>query len=384
MVTRAERTPFAAWWWTVDRPLLAALIALMLGGIVLSLAASPPVAARLGLDPFYFVTRHIQYLVPAIAVLLGTSFLSPRHIRRLALVVFAVSFALVIATLFFGAEVKGARRWIVLAGVNIQPSEFLKPAFVILIAWLFAESAKKPDVPANTLALLILFGSLFVLVLQPDFGQTMLVALVWGALFFMAGMRFIWVIGLTGAAAAGLMGAYVTVPHVARRIKRFLDPASGDTFQVDTAVESFMKGGWFGRGPGEGTVKRILPDSHADFVFAVAAEEFGIVLCLILVALFAFIVVRALTRAMQCDDPFARFAAAGLAILFGAQSAINMAVNLALIPAKGMTLPFISYGGSSMISLAYGMGMLLALTRERPRAELIAGPDALALAGSRA
>jgi len=384
MVTRAERTPFAAWWWTVDRLLLAALIALMLGGIVLSLAASPPVASRLGLDPFFFVTRHIEYLVPAIAVLVGTSFLSPRHIRRLAFVVFALSFVLVVATLFFGAEVKGARRWIVLASVNIQPSEFLKPAFVILIAWLFAESSKKPDVPANTLALLLLFGSLFVLVLQPDFGQTMLVALVWGALFFMAGMRFIWVIGLTGAAAAGLMGAYVTVPHVARRIKRFLDPASGDTFQVDTAVESFMKGGWFGRGPGEGTVKRILPDSHADFVFAVAAEEFGIVLCLMLVALFAFIVVRALTRAMNCDDPFARFAAAGLAILFGAQSAINMAVNLALIPAKGMTLPFISYGGSSMISLAYGMGMLLALTRERPRAELIASPDALALAGSRA
>src|SRR5712691_3829390 len=212
MPTRAERTPFAAWWWTVDRLLLAAIGALMLGGIVLSLAASPPVAARLGLDAFYFVNRHVMYLVPALAVLLGTSFLSPRHIRRLALVVFAVSFALVIATLFFGAEVKGARRWIVLAGVNIQPSEFLKPAFVILIAWLFAESAKKPDVPANTLALLILFGSLFVLVLQPDFGQTMLVALVWGALFFMAGMRFIWVIGLGGTALLGLAGAYATIP----------------------------------------------------------------------------------------------------------------------------------------------------------------------------
>jgi len=382
MVTRAERTPFAAWWWTVDRLLLAALAMLMLGGIVLSLAASPPVAGRLGLDPFYFVGRHIMYLIPAIAVLIATSFLTPRQIRRLAFVVFAVSFVLVIATLFFGAEVKGARRWLVFAGVNIQPSEFLKPAFVILIAWLFAESAKKPDVPANTLALLLLFGSLFVLVLQPDFGQTMLIALVWGALFFMAGMRFVWVLGLGGAAIAGLMGAYITVPHVARRIKRFLDPASGDTFQVDTAVESFMKGGWFGRGPGEGTVKRILPDSHADFVFAVAAEEFGIVLCLMLVALFAFIVVRALTRAMNCDDPFARFASAGLAILFGAQSAINMAVNLALIPAKGMTLPFISYGGSSMISLAYGMGMLLALTRERPRAELITSPGGPALAGS--
>ncbi len=384
MVSRAQRTPFAAWWWTVDRLQLAAISAVMLGGIVLSLAASPPVAARLGLDPFYFVNRHVMYLMPALAVLLATSFLSPRHIRRLALVVFCVSFCMVLLTPFVGAEVKGARRWIVLLGLNIQPSEFLKPAFVILIAWLFAESAKKPEVPANSFALLLLFGSVIALVRQPDFGQTMLIAVVWGALFFMAGMRLIWVIGLGGAAAVGLAGAYYTVPYVMRRIKRFIDPASGDTFQIDTAIDAFRKGGWFGSGPGEGTVKRYLPDSHADFVFAVAAEEFGIVLCLILVSLFCFIVVRALTRAMRTDDPFARFGAAGLAILFGAQSAINMAVNLSLIPAKGMTLPFISYGGSSMISLAYGMGMLLALTRERPRAELIARPEALELAGSTA
>ena len=384
MVSRAQRTPFAAWWWTVDRLQLAAVSAVMLGGIVLSLAASPPVAARLGLDPFYFVNRHVMYLIPALAVLLATSFLSPRHIRRLALLVFAVSFVMVLLTPFIGAEVKGARRWIVLFGLNIQPSEFLKPAFVILIAWLFAESAKKPEVPANSFALLLLFGSVIALVRQPDFGQTMLIALVWGALFFMAGMRLIWVIGLGGAAAVGLAGAYYTVPYVMRRIKRFIDPASGDTFQIDTAIDAFRKGGWFGSGPGEGTVKRYLPDSHADFVFAVAAEEFGIVLCLILVSLFCFIVVRALTRAMRTDDSFARFGAAGLAILFGAQSAINMAVNLSLIPAKGMTLPFISYGGSSMISLAYGMGMLLALTRERPRAELIARPEALELAGSTA
>ncbi len=384
MVSRAQRTPFAAWWWTVDRLQLAAISAVMLGGIVLSLAASPPVAARLGLDPFYFVNRHVMYLMPALAVLLATSFLSPRHIRRLALVVFCVSFCMVLLTPFIGAEVKGARRWIVLLGLNIQPSEFLKPAFVILIAWLFAESAKKPEVPANSFALLLLFGSVIALVRQPDFGQTMLIAVVWGALFFMAGMRLIWVIGLGGAAAVGLAGAYYTVPYVMRRIKRFIDPASGDTFQIDTAIDAFRKGGWFGSGPGEGTVKRYLPDSHADFVFAVAAEEFGIVLCLILVSLFCFIVVRALTRAMRTDDPFARFGAAGLAILFGAQSAINMAVNLSLIPAKGMTLPFISYGGSSMISLAYGMGMLLALTRERPRAELIARPEALELAGSTA
>jgi len=236
--------------------------------------------------------------------------------------------------------------------------------------------------PANTIALALLMVAVTGLVLQPDFGQTMLVALVWSALFFIAGMRLVWVAGLGGAAAVGLFTAYLFIPHVARRIERFRDPSSGDTFNIDQALESFQRGGWFGRGPGEGTVKRILPESHTDFVFAVAAEEFGIVLCLMLLALFTFIVLRALRHAMRNEDPFARFAAAGLAVLFGLQSAINMAVNLHLMPAKGMTLPFISYGGSSMISLAYGMGMLLALTRERPRAALLASDGQFAPAGS--
>ena len=374
MVSRAQRTPFGEWWWTVDKLTLAACGALMLAGVVLSLAASPPVASRLGLDPFYFVNRHILYLVPAIAVMLAVSFLSPRQIRRLAVIVFAVSLLMVALTPVFGDEIKGARRWLIVFGINVQPSEFLKPAFVVLVAWLFGESAKRADMPANTMALVLLLVVETLLVLQPDFGQTMLVALVWSALFFMAGMRVVWVFGIAGMAGAGLVAAYYTVPHVARRIQHFLNPASGDTFNIDIATESFMRGGWFGRGPGEGTVKRILPESHTDFVFAVAAEEFGVVLCLVLVALYAFIVIRALVRAMANDDPFTRFAAAGLAILFGSQAAINIAVNIHLIPAKGMTLPFISYGGSSMISLAYTMGMLLALTREQPRAAMLA-PD---------
>ena len=374
MVSRVERTPFAAWWWTVDRLTLIALLALMLVGIILSLAASPPVAARLGLEPFYFVSRHAMYLVPVLVVMLGISFLPRRHIRRLALVVFLLSLALIVATLAYGVEIKGARRWIVILGVNIQASEFLKPSFVILIAWLFGETARRPEMPANTIAVLLLVLSIGGLVLQPDFGQTMLVALVWGALFFLAGMRLIWVFGLGSFAIVGIGIAYFTIPHVSKRIQGFLNKGAGDTFNIDQALESFSRGGWFGRGPGEGTVKRVLPESHADFVFAVAAEEFGIVLCLLLVALFAFIVLRALRHAMRDEDPFARFAVAGLAILFGLQSAINMAVNLHLMPAKGMTLPFISYGGSSMISLAYGMGMLLALTRERPRAQLLVSP----------
>jgi len=383
MVSRAQRTPFGEWWWTVDKLTLAAIGALMLAGVVLSLAASPPVAGRLGLDPFYFVNRHILFLAPTIAVLLGVSFLSPHQIRRLSLIVFAISLVMVAVTPIFGAEIKGARRWLIIFGVNIQPSEFLKPAFVILVAWLFGESAKRPDMPANAMSLVLLLTVVSLLVIQPDFGQTMLIVLVWSALFFMAGMRLIWVFGIAGVAAVGLTVAYYTVPHVASRIQKFLNPASGDTFNIDIATESFMRGGWFGKGPGEGTVKRLLPESHTDFVFAVAAEEFGVALCLGLAALFAFIVIRSLLRAMRNDDPFTRFAAAGLTMLFATQSAINMAVNLHLIPAKGMTLPFISYGGSSMISLAYAMGMLLALTREQPSAAMLRAPAPdLAPAGS--
>jgi len=380
-MSRTARTPFGEWWWTVDRPVLLALFGLMVGGIILSLAASPPVAARLNLDPFHFVNRHILFLVPTIAVLLATSFLSPRQVRRVALVVFLASLVLLAVTPFYAAEVKGARRWLVIMGVSVQASEFLKPAFVILISWLFAESVKRPEMPANTGALALLSIVVAFLVMQPDFGQTMLLALVWGALFFMAGMRIVWVAGLAGLAGVGLVGAYFTVPHVAQRIQRFMDPSTGDTFNVDLAMESFARGSWFGRGPGEGTIKRILPESHTDFVFAVGAEEFGIVLCLLLLALFAFIVIRSLSHALRNDDPFLRFSAAGLSILFGLQSAINMAVNLHLMPAKGMTLPFVSYGGSSMISLAFGMGMLLALTRERPRAEYLARRE-LGLAGT--
>jgi cell division protein FtsW len=370
MISREQRTPFSEWWWTVDRLLLAAFMTLMLAGVILSLAASPPVAARIGLDPFHFFNRHVLFLVPSMVVMVAVSFLSPRQVRRSALVVFAVSVVLIVATLLFGAEVKGARRWITILGVNIQASESLKPAFVVLVAWLFSESAKRPEMPATSMALVLVLMTVTLLVLEPDFGQTMLLLMVWGTLFFIAGMRIIWVFGLMGAGVVGLFGAYMMVPHVAARIKRFMDPASGDTFQVDMAMESFSRGGWFGQGPGEGTVKRILPDSHTDFVFAVAAEEFGILLCLMLLALFAFIVIRSLTRAYQSEDLFSRFAAAGLAIMFGIQASINMAVNLHLMPAKGMTLPFISYGGSSMVSLAYGVGMLLAVTRQRPRVEM--------------
>jgi len=381
MLSREERNPLSQWWWTVDRPQLGAVIALMLSGVILSLAASPPVATRIGLDPFHFFSRHVLFLLPSFIVLIGVSFMSPRQIRRSALIVFAVSIVLIVATLLIGPEVKGSRRWIMLLGVNIQASESAKPAFVVIAAWLFAESTRRPEMPATSMALVLLLMLVSLLVAEPDFGQTMLILMVWGSLFFIAGMRMIWVMGLAGAAGTGLFFAYLLVPHVAGRIQRFMNPSSGDTFQVDTAMEAFANGGWFGLGPGEGIAKRNLPDSHTDFVFAVAAEEFGIILCLVLLALFAFIVIRALSRAYATEDMFARFAASGLAILFGVQAAINMSVNLQLIPAKGMTLPFISYGGSSMVSLAYGVGMMLALTRLRPRTEIESIGEANALRG---
>src|SRR6476620_1481722 len=379
MLSREERTPLSDWWWTVDKPLLAAIFALMLVGVILSLAASPPVATRIGLDPFHFFYRHVMFLLPSLIVLVGVLFLSPRSIRRGALVIFAISVVLLVVTLAIGPEVKGSRRWITLIGLNIQASESAKPAFVVVAAWLFAESTKRPEMPATSMALVLLMMLVSLLVMEPDFGQTMLILMVWGALFFIAGMRMIWVAGLAGAAGAGLFGAYLFVPHVAGRIKRFMNPASGDTFQVDTAMEAFWNGGWYGLGPGEGIAKRSLPDSHTDFVFAVAADEFGIILCLALVALFAFVVIRTLTRAYATEDMFSRFAASGLAILFGVQAAINMSVNLPLIPAEGMTLPFISYGGSSIVSLAYGVGMMLALTRLRPRTEVEASGHAEAM-----
>ena len=374
MVSRAERSPFADWWWTIDRWLLASLTGLMVLGLVLTLAGSPPVAERLGLPTFHFVNRQVIYLIPAVVLIIATSFLSPRLVRRAALLVFCAAMALVITAILFGVEVKGAKRWI----FGIQPSEFVKPAFVILAAWAFSEGARRRDVPANLMALLLLPATIVPLILQPDFGQTMLISMVWAALFFMAGLHWFWVGGIGGVGASGVLLAYKFVPHVRGRIDKFLDPGAGagggvqaDTFQVDTAMESFISGGWLGKGPGEGTLKRVLPDSHTDFIFAVTGEEFGVLFCIGIVSLFAFIVLRVLWLASKNEDPFCRFAAAGLVMLFGLQSAINMLVNVQLMPAKGMTLPFISYGGSSLISLALAMGFLIAVTRRRPKSEII-------------
>ncbi len=365
MVSRIDRSPAANWWWTVDRWFLAAFLCLMGLGVVLSFAASPAVAERIGLGSYHFVTRQIIFMIPAILTLIAVSFLTARQVRRLALIMLLGSIVAMIATLYVGLEVKGSRRWLSIAGLSLQPSEFLKPAFVVICAWLFAEHKRQPDIPGNLFAILLLGLVAALLVAQPDLGQTILVAGTWGAMFFMAGMPWFWIILLGSAAIGGAVMAYSFFPHVTGRIDRFIT-GEGDNFQVDMGREAIVNGGWFGRGPGEGSVKRILPDSHTDFVFSVAAEEFGIVLCFIILGLFAFVVLRGLKVALKREDDFSRYAISGLVVLFGFQAIINMGVNLQLMPAKGMTLPFVSYGGSSLVAVAISMGMVLALTRKRP------------------
>ncbi|MGB6906989.1 MAG: FtsW/RodA/SpoVE family cell cycle protein, partial [Methyloceanibacter sp.] len=264
-ITRADRSVLSDWWFTVDRPMFFGLLLLMGAGLVLSLAASPPIAEKFDLEPFYFVRRQAALLLPAIVIMFAASTLTPKQIRRASLVIFVVGLGLMALTMLVGPEIKGAKRWLQLGVFTIQPSEFVKPAFIVLTAWLFNESQKRNDVPGIELALVLYGAFALMLVLEPDFGQTLLVTLVWGALFFMAGISLVWIGALATAGLAGLASAYFLVPHVASRIDRFLNPASGDTYQADRAFESFLRGGWFGRGPGEGTVKDVLPDSHTDF-----------------------------------------------------------------------------------------------------------------------
>jgi cell division protein FtsW len=366
-MSRAERSPLADWWWTVDRGLLAGLGCLMVAGLVFLMGGGPPVAERIGLPTFYFLNRQAMYLAPTILLIIAVSFLSVRHIRRFALVTWMLGVVLCVLAGKFGPEIKGAHRWIQFGSFGLQPSEFVKPAFVVVTAWAFSEGANRRDMPGVTLAFLLLPLTIVPLILQPDFGQTMLITMVWCTLFFVAGLHWFWVAGLGFAGMIGVFTAYTFLHHVRERINRFMDPESGDSFQEVWSRESFNSGGWFGTGPGEGVAKRHLPDAHTDFIFSVTGEEFGVLVCLGLVALFAYIVIRGLKLARRTDDTFTRLAITGLTTLFGLQACINMAVNTQLMPAKGMTLPFVSYGGSSLISLALGMGFLVALTRKRPR-----------------
>lgn len=362
---RTDTSIIGRWWWTVDKWLLLALSVLALTGVILTLAASPAVAVRIGYDSFYFVKRELFFLPLALAVMFAASLLEPRGVRRLSLVVFLVALALMALTPAIGTEIKGARRWIYLAGISIQPSEFVKPAFAVVAAWMFAAQRQRQGIPGNLIVLLLYGIIAAILVAQPDIGMVVVVSAVFFAQFFLAGLRVYWVALFTALGIAALVSAYLTLPHVASRIDGFLNPQSGDGYQVERAMEAFSNGGLFGRGPGEGVAKLHLPDAHSDFIFAVAGEEFGLFTCLLIVALFAFVVLRGVGRLLQEQSLFALLAGSGLLVQFGLQAVVNMASELHLMPTKGMTLPFLSYGGSSLLALALGMGMLLALTRKR-------------------
>lgn len=365
MISRSERSTIANWFWTIDKLLLLAFLVLMGLGFMLSFAASPPVAERLNLNSFHFVKRHAIFLVPTLLLLVGLSFLSARQVRRSALVLMLGSLILMVLVLFMGAEIKGSRRWMSVLGYSLQPSEFMKPAFVVMCAWFFSEHSRQSEMPGNLFAI-ILYGIVAALLIaQPDLGQTMLMTAVWGAMFFVAGMPWVWITVLGAVGMVGFIIAYTIFPHVAKRIDSFLT-GEGNTYQVDLAREAIIHGNWVGQGPGEGTIKRALPDSHTDFIFAVAAEEFGVIFCMAIIVIFGFVVIRSLVHAAREDDEFTKLAIAGLALQVGAQSMINIGVTLQMLPAKGMTLPFISSGGSSMMATAIGVGFLLALTRHRP------------------
>lgn len=365
-LSRTDRSVITEWWFSVDLPMVGAVLLLMLLGALFSLAASPIAAHKFGEAPLHFFTRHVVFLLPSIVLMIAASMLGPRNTRRAGLVLYLVGLAMIGLALVQGMEKNGAVRWLIISGQSIQPSEFAKPGFVILASWLFSESARRSDMPAFSIAAVLYAAFVALLIMQPDVGQTILITLVFGGLFFLAGYSLIW-IGLgAGVAMTGFAAAYFVIPHVKSRLDRFLNPTAGDTRQVDTALAAFRDGGWFGRGPGEGVVTLDLPDAHTDYIFAVIAQEFGIILCLGLVMIYAFIVWRGLRAAFRSQDIFIRLALSGLMMLFGFQTLINMAVNVDLLPSKGMTLPFLSYGGSSLAAMALSMGLALSLARRRP------------------
>jgi cell division protein FtsW len=378
---RSDRSPIGVWWWTVDRWMLGVVALLIAVGVAMSFASSPAAAARMNVgDPFHFAVRQCVFAAGAAVLLIVVSMLDVKNVRRSAFFIWLIAIAIMIALPFAGHNAKGATRWLEFGGFTLQPSEFMKPALIILVAWMFSEGQKGQGVPGVSIAFVLYFISIGLLLIQPDIGQTVLITVAFGAAFWMAGVPLSWVMLLGGAAVAGLSSTYFLFPHVASRVDRFLSPDKADTHQVDRAAEAIAAGRLIGRGPGEGVLKRAIPDAHTDFIYSVAAEEYGLVFSLLLISLFAFIVVRGLYKSMKLNDPFEQVAAAGLFVLVGQQAFINVAVNLDLIPTKGMTLPFISYGGSSMLAMGLTLGMALALTRRRPGAYTVG--EGLAKAGA--
>jgi cell division protein FtsW len=361
--SRTNISVIGRWWLGVDRWTIAALVVLAAAGVVLAMAASPAVAEHLGKDIFYFAKRQLFFLAPAVVAMLGISMLGESDLRKFAIALYCFAFVMLVMVLVHGTEIKGATRWISFAGITIQPSEFMKPAFIVLSAWMFTAWRLNRDFACLAMAFGIYGISILMLLAQPDVGMALLISMVWGVQFFLAGLPMMLVVGIGLLFVAGGVGAYYEFDHVRQRIDKFLDPAGSEAYQVARSLEAFRNGGIYGVGPGEGQVKAVLPDAHADFVFAVAGEEFGLFPTLLIVMLFCFIVLRGFARVFKSSNLFAQLAVAGLLAQFGLQAIINMASTLNLMPTKGMTLPFISYGGSSMLALACGMGMVLALTR---------------------
>lgn len=370
--SRADTSLLGRWWWSVDRWTLGAVGMLIGFGYIMMLAASPAVAERIGSSRDIFILKQVFFLAAAGACVVAVSLLSPRSIRRLAIIGCIIALALTAATMLVGVEIKGARRWISLPGLSVQPSEFLKPCFAVVAAWLISEGRRTPRFPGRILAIGIFLVIALLLKSQPDVGMLAVITAVFFAQLYVAGLNVVMVgIGMLAFGGAGV-AAYMFFPHVQKRVENFLHPGNGISadYQPHTALEAFGNGGLLGRGPGEGRVKDVLPDAHADFVFAVAGEEFGMLVCLIIVGVFAFIVLRGMLRLLKEHDMFIVLSCTGLVTGLGLQAFINMASSLQLIPTKGMTLPLISYGGSSALAVALGMGMLLALTRRRHRGDV--------------
>jgi cell division protein FtsW len=367
--SRTDRSKLGVWWWTTDHLLLGATAILIVLGVMLSFGNSPAAAARMNVpDPFHFAIRQCVFGLGAAAIVLGVSMLPPKGIKRAAVVIYLAAIAVMIALPLLGHHAKGATRWLEFGGFSLQPSEFMKPALMIVASWMFAEAQKGEGVPGVSIAFLLYGLAVVLLLLQPDVGQTVLITIAFGAAFFMAGVPAAWIIGLGATAVTGLASLYFVFGHVAERVHKFLSPEAADTQQIDRAQAAIAAGGLFGRGPGEGILKRQIPDVHTDFAYSGAAEEYGLLFSLLLIFLLGFIVIRGLYKSMKLSDPFEQVSAAALFVLVGQQAFINVAVNLKMIPTKGMTLPFISYGGSSMLAMGLTLGMALALTRRRPGA----------------
>lgn len=361
---RTDTSTLGRWWWTVDRFTLVAFLLLIALGITLTLAAGPATALRNNLEHFHFVKRQLTYVGPALICLIGLSILSVETIRRYAIALFGLVLLATLSTHVIGHEVNGASRWLRLGPLSLQPSEFLKPTFIIVSAWLMAAGRRDPTLPGVGVSAGLCVTIIAILALQPDIGMSLVIACVWAAQYFVAGMPMLMVGALLALGAGAMFGAYHMFDHVRSRFDRFLDP-SAENYQVRRAMEAFEAGGLTGRGPGQGEVKYLLPDGHTDFIFAVAAEEFGAIACVLGILLFALIVVRGLFRMRGEGDLFVVLSCTGFLTLFGLQAAVNIGVNLNLLPTKGMTLPFISYGGSSLLALSVSAGCLLALMRRQ-------------------